>query len=190
MRKNINSKNILFWPKPNTRGEPDLRKPYLVGFDISRPNQPGEISEKPLSRPEADLYRHPDYKGPNARSFQPSFHMYSVGFMLFEVGLWRTIAQQKQSGGSRPSLQTHTSDPHFVEKVVMSGPVMNLKRYTGTKYEDAVKACLNKKFDAYWATPHSGANRQEQLRSYLGQVQTKVVNAIAYVVRSPKPLPN
>lgn len=144
MHKNINSKNILFWPKANTRGEPDLRRPYLMGFDISRPNQPGEVSEKPLSRPEDDLYRHPDYKGPNARSFQPSFDMYSVGVMLFEIGLWRTIAQQKQSSGSRPSLQTHTSDPHFVEKVVMNGPVMDLKRYTGTKYEDAVKACLHK----------------------------------------------
>ena len=108
MHKNINPKNILFWPKPNTRSDPDLRKPYLRGFDISRPNQPGEISEKPLSRPEDDLYRHPDYKGPNARSFQPSFDMYSVGVMLYGIGLWRNVAQQKESSSSRPSLQMHT----------------------------------------------------------------------------------
>ena len=115
-----------------------------MGFEISRPNQPGEISEKPLFRPEDDLYRHPDYKGSNVRSFQQPFDMYSVGVMLYEIGLWRNVAQQRQSSGSRPSLQTHTSDPHFVEKVVMSGPVADLKRYTGTRYEDAVKACLNR----------------------------------------------
>ena len=61
----------------------------------------------------------------------------------------------------------------------MSGPVMDLKQYTGTRYEDSVTACLNKEFDAYWEKPPSGGNRQKQLRTYLGQVQTRVVEAIA-----------
>ena len=79
VHKNIQPKNILFWPKPNTTDEPDLRKPYLMGFDISRPSQPGEVSEKPPSRPEDDLYRHPEYIGLNPQSFQPSFDLYSLG---------------------------------------------------------------------------------------------------------------
>ena len=177
IHKNISPKNILFWPKPNTRDEPNLRQPYLMGFDISRPNQPGEVSEKPLSRPEDDVYRHPDYQGPKARSFQPSFDIYSVGVMLYEIGLWRTVAQQKQSSGSRPFLQMQGSDPHFIEKMVMSGPIADLKRYTGIRYGDAVKACLSKGFDVYW--DKQGVDRQKQLRTYLGQVQTKVVDPIS-----------
>ena len=177
MHKNINSKNVLFWPKANTKDEPDLRKPYLVGFDISRPNQPGEVSEKPLSRPEDDLYRHPHYKGPLARSFQPSFDMYSLGVMLYEIGLWRNVAQQRQSSGSRPSLQTHQSDPNFIEKMVMSGPINDLKRYMGIRYSDAVKACLSREFDVLGQ--RQTGDRQAHLRIYLGEVQTKVVDAIA-----------
>ncbi|KAM0798968.1 prion-inhibition and propagation-domain-containing protein [Usnea florida] len=177
MHKNINSKNVLFWPKLNTKDEPNLRRPYLIGFDISRPNQPGEVSEKPLSRPEDDLYRHPDYKGPQARSFQPSFDMYSLGVMLYEIGLWRNVAQQRQSSGSRPSLQTHRLDPDFIEKMVMSGPIGDLKRYMGIRYGDAVKACLSRDFDALGEKQEG--DKQAQLRIYLDEVQTKVVDAIA-----------
>ena len=91
VHKNIQSKNILFWPKQG-RDELDLSRPYLMGFDISRPNQPGEVSEKPMSYFEDDLYRHPQYKGMFARSFQPSFDLYSLGIILYEVGMWRNIA--------------------------------------------------------------------------------------------------
>lgn len=148
-----------------------------IGFDISRPNQLGEESEKLVARPEVDLYRRPDYEDPNARFFQPLFDMYNLGVMLYEIGLWRNVAQQRQSRSSRPSLQTHTSDPHFIERMVMSGPISDLKRYTGVRYEDAVKTCLSRDFDVYW--DKQGNDRQNQLRSYLGQVQTKVVDEIA-----------
>ena len=177
MHKNINPRNVLFWPKANTKDEPDLRKPYLIGFDISRPNQPGEVSEKPLSRPEDDLYRHPHYKGSHARSFQPSFDMYSLGVMLYEIGLWRNVAQQRQPSGSRPSLQTHKSDPDLIEKMVMSGAIGDLKRYVGVRYGDAVKACLSRDFDVL--EEKQKGDRQAQLRTYLGEVQTRVVDAIA-----------
>lgn len=76
MHKNILPKNILFWPKADSKNEWDISKPYLMGFDIARPNQPGEVTEKPPPQPEEDIYRHPYYKGENPRAFQPSFDMY------------------------------------------------------------------------------------------------------------------
>ena len=76
MHKNILPKNILFWPKADCKAEWDISRPYLMGWDIARPNQPGEVTEKPPPRPEEDIYRHPYYKGQNPHTFQPSFDMY------------------------------------------------------------------------------------------------------------------
>ena len=175
MHKNIQPKNILFWPKPGTDGEQDISKPYLMGFDISRPDQPGEMSEKPPIRPEDDLYRHPDYKGGSPKSFRPSFDMYSLGVILFEIGLWRNVGSQRPRSGPRTT--SDTGDPEYIEKTVMNGSIMDLKRFTGIRYRDAVTACLSREFDGVWE--RRGESRQTHLKTYLGQVQSRVVDAIA-----------
>lgn len=59
--------------------------------------------------------------------------LYSVNVILYEIGVWRDLAQHQQSSGSRSSLQTHRPDPHPVDKVTMDDLITNLKRYTGTE---------------------------------------------------------
>ncbi|KAI4126001.1 MAG: hypothetical protein LQ338_003983 [Usnochroma carphineum] len=185
LHKNIQPKNVLFWPKKGTRDRWDLSKPYLVGFDISRPNQPGEVSEKPLSDPDDDIYRHPHYRSSSSSStgpFLPSFDMYSLGIMLFEIGIWRNVGYQGSRRPSRPTLETHKSDPNFIEKVVMDGPVMDLKRHMGVKYRDAVTACLSMELDRIWEGKGDGGvggKGEERLKFFQGEVQTRVVDAIA-----------
>ncbi|KAL8691932.1 MAG: hypothetical protein Q9218_002940 [Villophora microphyllina] len=179
VHKNIQPKNVLFWPKPGTKGEIDYTKPYLVGFDISRPFQPGEMSEKPLSDPDDDIYRHPDYRAQNSHSFLPSFDMYSLGIILFEIGIWRNVGYQGQRRSSRPNLETHNSDPKFIEKVVMNGPVLDLKRHMGAKYRDAVMACLSQDFDAIWNQAKVFESPEARLQCFQADVQSRVVDAIA-----------
>ena len=85
LHKNVSSRNILFWPQ-RSRANPDefiLGKPYLVGFDISRPNFPGEMTEKPVADRIDDVYRHPRYKGSSPESFIPAFDIFSLGVVLF-----------------------------------------------------------------------------------------------------------
>ncbi|KAI4282473.1 MAG: hypothetical protein L6R38_002897 [Xanthoria sp. 2 TBL-2021] len=178
LHKNIQPKNVLFWPKPGAK-ELDYGKPYLVGFDISRPNRPGEVSEKPLADSDDDIYRHPLYRTHNSHSFLPSFDMYSLGIMLFEIGLWRNVGYQGQRRSSRPNLETHNSDPHFIEKVVMNGPVMDLKRHMGVKYRDAVMACLSQELDAIWDLQREFESPEARLQSFQTEVQRRVVDAIA-----------
>lgn len=170
VHKNIQPKNILFWPRHGTNDEPNIMKPYVLGFDISRPDLPGEMSEKPPVSPEDDLYRHPDYKGEKSNSFQPSFDIYSLGIVLFEVALWRSVGSYKHRASQ---LNVDFDDPEFIEKTVVMGPVMELKRYTGNRYRDVVMACLSREFDGVWK--ENTGDRREQLKSYLGQVQNKIV---------------
>lgn len=177
MHKNLQSKNILFWPKRGS-SEVNLGKPYLVGFDTSRPNQPGEVTEKPYSTKEDDLYRHPNYKGPDAQSFQLPFDLYSLGVILFEIGLWESVSSQngnRSRQGTRPSVHSSVSysDPRYIN-LIMKGPVMDLKRHVGTRYRDAVMKCLDQSFDSVWDS--AIGNKMEIFQD---EVQNKVVDVIA-----------
>ena len=181
LHKNIQPKNILFWPRKGTNDQFDISKPYLMGFDIARPNLPGEFSEKPPFRPEDDLYRHPNYKGPKPHSFQPSFDMYSLGVVLYEIGVWRrvTVASQTASRESgRPPIPTYNSDPQYIDTLVRSGSVSEIKRFTGARYRDAVMACLKRDFDVIWE--EQAGDRGKQLQTYLDQVQKRIVDTIAH----------
>ena len=113
MHKNLLPSNILFWPKSDSDKEPDLCKPYIVGFDVSRMNRPDEVSEKLTSGPEDELYRHPKYKGDDPGRFLPSYDMYSLGVMLYEIGMWRTVASQGSQSRAmpRPPPPNHSHRP-------------------------------------------------------------------------------
>ena len=180
LHKNVQPKNILFWPRKGTNDEFDISKPYLMGFDIARPNLPGEFSERPPGRPEDDLYRHPNYKGPQPLSFQPSFDMYSLGVVLYEIGVWRrvTVAPQTARDSGRPPIPTYNSDPQYVETLVRNGSVSEIKRFTGARYRDAVMACLRRDFDVVWE--EQAGDREKQLQTYLDQVQMRIVDTIAH----------
>ena len=176
MHKNLLSKNIIFWPKTGTVDLPDLTKPYLLGFDISRPNQSGEESEKPYSSREDDLYRHPDYREPNPKPFKPSFDLYSLGIILFEIAMWRVVSlQTRRSSQAHLQLQVDLADPEFIEKVVL-GPAKDLGRFTGVRYRDAVMACLNREFDKICDSGEGFNGMQE----YQNEVQNRIVDAIAF----------
>lgn len=77
----------------------------------------------------------------------------------------------------RPDLQSHTSDPQFIEKVVTRGQISDLKRYMGKIYHDAVFACLSKDLDRIWKNDES--DQELRLQRHQSEVQTKVVDAIA-----------
>ena len=170
--KDIQPKNILFWPKPGTKGEWDTTKPYLVGFDVSESDQIGESAEDTLSKD--NLYRHPALRGSKSTTFQPSFDMFSLGVILFEIGMWRSVSTMNpRSFRTNPS----PSDPMYIDKTLRNGPLSDLAHFTGDRYQNAVWACLCREFDRFWE--EQGVSQQTRLENYLGAVQSKVVDAIA-----------
>ena len=68
----------LSWLKSGSDKEPNLDKPCIVGFDVSRSNRPNVISEKPTSGVGSNIYRHPEYKGDEPRYFLLFYDIYGV----------------------------------------------------------------------------------------------------------------
>lgn len=178
MHKNLHPHNVLFWPSKDCNGEIDLRKPYLVGFDLSRSNQPDEISEKPVAAEEDDLYRHPSYKGENSTGFKPSYDYFSLGVLLFEIAMWRLVSKAQSSRSSADQSEklrrkSSITDPEFINKTI-SGSAKDLGRFVGARYRDAILACVSLQFDEVWEM----AEKNEQDLQLQQEVQRKVVDAV------------
>ncbi|KAM7216899.1 hypothetical protein V8F06_007662 [Rhypophila decipiens] len=84
-----------------TKGPNPLPHFYLVGWDLSRPEHASELSET-LSistagyrsrRDAIRMYSYPDTYAEltTKQQYRPEYDIYSLGLVLLEIGLWRTI---------------------------------------------------------------------------------------------------
>ncbi|RDA83891.1 hypothetical protein CP532_3358 [Ophiocordyceps camponoti-leonardi (nom. inval.)] len=87
LHKSIRSQNVLFVVRG---GRPVWKRPYLAGFDFSRPDAVDESSEKPDQSARFNLYRHPLAQGCPGEDYRKGFDVYSFGVLLVELGLWRS----------------------------------------------------------------------------------------------------
>ncbi|RYP36003.1 hypothetical protein DL767_003570 [Monosporascus sp. MG133] len=128
---------------PLTRAPDPLPQFYLVGWDLSRPEHASELSETLSvstagyrSRREAiRMYSHPDTHAELAtkQRYRPQFDIYSLGLVLLEIGLWRTIdtiwKQCQGDAGFRVLVRTEYCD--------------RLLGKMGEVYWRVVQRCLN-----------------------------------------------
>ncbi len=129
---------------------PPLPPFYVLGLDFSRPDHPAELSET-LSISTAghrskteniELYSHPesllkDATGKHPR-FRPHFDVYSLGLVLLEIGLWKTVRSLKKEAMSehvdfRTKVRTDDCD--------------KLRSKMGECYWRATQRCLDNDFD-------------------------------------------
>ncbi|KAH7129263.1 hypothetical protein EDB81DRAFT_808959 [Dactylonectria macrodidyma] len=134
LHKSIRSHNILF---PIRHGRPVWSRPYLAGFDFSRPDAKDETSEKPEQSVRFNLYRHPSAQGIPGESFRKPFDMYSLGVVLLEIGLWRLAWGFRGDETSAAKVRS-----------VFEGKATNwLGHFMGTGYREATLKCLNGSFE-------------------------------------------
>ncbi|TAQ88527.1 hypothetical protein B7494_g3143 [Chlorociboria aeruginascens] len=149
LHKSVCSMNILFFPsafsspetKPTTMAAliPDILNPCLLGFDASRPDDMSEMSVASNNTTVFDLHRHPDsLNGMSRKPYCKSFDIYSLGLVLLEIGLWKTLQTYHKS---------HYSVERFRDKVVIQNLVPNLSSKTGRLYKEVVECCLCAKDD-------------------------------------------
>ncbi len=143
VHKRISSLNIVFFLVPPASplpiesslppSPPSIRKPYLIGFNHSRPNDPLAFSSGAPRSPEARRYLAPEYV-PTDHRFCLEFDYYSFGLVLLEIGLWDTVAGM--SGHIKASSARELREKLLKGRVPMLGHLM------GEAYRDAVRDCL------------------------------------------------
>ncbi|KAE9376964.1 hypothetical protein N431DRAFT_542423 [Stipitochalara longipes BDJ] len=144
LHKSFSSSNVLFFPSAFSSSAtkttaaaasiPDISSPYLLGFDVSRPDGIGEMSVASKNTAASDLHRHPSsLNGMSRKPYCKSFDIYSLGLVLLEIGLWKVLQLYHKP---------HYSAERFRDKVVVQNLVPNLNSKTGRVFREVVERCI------------------------------------------------
>jgi hypothetical protein len=168
LHKSLSSNNILFFPsalattatKATSAGAlvPDISLPYLLGFDLSRPEHLVEMSVQSRNTSAMDLHRHPDtLNGMERKPYCKSYDIYSLGLILLEIGLWKALQAYHKP---------HYTAAKFRDRVVLSMLVPGLGSKTGSVYRTVVEKCLFAKGDL------SGAEAGDLMECVVGTLES------------------
>jgi len=150
----------------------------LVGWDLSRPDNPAEFSESlsnslenfQSQRQNIKLYSHPDVcptPGKRVR-YRMQFDIYSLGLVLLEIGHWRTLDMIRKKC---------TSDEDFRQKLKYEWCDKLLSRM-GTVYWRATQRCIFGDFDA--SLSNEGADTDYSLqKAFQRQVVSELEKCFA-----------
>lgn len=185
LHKAVCSANVLFFADEQTE-LPDFRQPFVAGFEFARPDTVRDLTlEGPASAGGFDLYCHPELvaslagSGRGRRRYQRRFDIYGLGVVLLEIGCWMTVATILRS---RQGMEGTTHD-HLLQTANMSLPSR-----VGTRYKQAVCACLNWEEDENEDQPGTQpedrleAAPEQSLQRRQAQME-KFANAVAAVLR-------
>lgn len=135
LHKSISSKVVMFFYPQDSHWNAQMNSWYLRGFLHSRLNE-SIITEGLTSDPESMDYQHPDYLQSlklGSWRYLPKFDYYSLGIVLLEIGLWRSLKDITRNWKGTPG--------QMREKLLHSA-VPALGPRAGAPYRDAVISCL------------------------------------------------
>ncbi|RWA03487.1 hypothetical protein EKO27_g11618 [Xylaria grammica] len=123
---------------------------HLLGWDLSRPDHPSELSESisistlgfQTKREMIRMYTHPDVFPINRQNgkrsrYHARWDIYSIGLILLEIGLWRTLESIRYSCKSEDEFRLRVRTEYCDR----------LQAKMGLVYWRAVQRCLNDDFD-------------------------------------------
>ena len=110
---------------------------YIVGFDFSRPDKSRGISLTTRASP-LDIYCHPEvrrvtHSANQAHLYKKEFDVYSLGLILFEIGLWRRLDEFL-----KPNLT-----PDVFRERILSYIQRHMSLWMGETYKMVVLSCLS-----------------------------------------------
>lgn len=141
LHKSLCSANILFFPSAFSTSShsptlpaalmPDIERPYLTGFDASRPDLDTALSVVPRNPSIDSLHRHP--ASLRGISHCKPMDIYTLGLVLLEIGLWKVL---------QAYYRPHYSAARWRDKVVREKLVPGLGSKVGRRYREVVDKCL------------------------------------------------
>ena len=135
VHKNISAFSIIFSLPPRYLVTQGIPPPYLIGFNHSRPDDLKSWSKTPKYSLEVTDYCHPEYLKQIKRvRYHPRFDWYSLGLVLLEIGIWRTL--------SGMTSKKQTLPPEELLEHILQRYVPQLDFYMGKRYRTVVEWCL------------------------------------------------
>ena len=136
LHRNVNSCNLVFFPHRDRTPLDFIDQLYIIGFNHSRPDEPMGFTQGPREGADERDYQHPQYLQNHYR-YRLSFEYYSLGLVLLEIGLWRSLAsltRDWKDGGDEFRMR------------ILNEKLFMLKHRMGSIYHDAVRRCLTGEF--------------------------------------------
>ncbi|KAI0128673.1 prion-inhibition and propagation-domain-containing protein [Xylariales sp. AK1849] len=142
LHKSLRSDNVIFFR--TAEGHVNYSKPYISGFDFSRPARKDEMTEIAGDDVEHNLYRHPHAQATNSgerERFKKSFDIYSLGVLFVEIAHWATVENvlgiDLNKARGRPSMISRVQ-----EKLLSPDMLSELGGHMGEIYEKAARRCI------------------------------------------------
>ena len=90
LHKGFRSDNVVFFAEESH--EVDFASPYMLGFQLSRPDMLDEMTIKPKFIAAEEIYRHPRAQFSSRGSrYRKSYDLYSLAIVLIEIAVWKPI---------------------------------------------------------------------------------------------------
>lgn len=142
LHKGLRSHNVLFFR--DAKGGIDYGKPYLSGFDYSRPGGKDEMTDVPSLDVEHDLYRHPSAQSNRHKERErskKSFDIYSLGVIFVELAHWKPVETvlgiDLRRAKGKPDMVRQIRD-----NLLTTDRLAEIGAEMGDRFEEAVKKSL------------------------------------------------
>ncbi|OBT53787.1 hypothetical protein VE04_06860 [Pseudogymnoascus sp. 24MN13] len=141
MHKTITSHNVVLY---DVSGQLDLASPQLLGFGLARRERSGErtIDLRDRSRSPGRFWQHPELRaaGEEHRRFEQRFDIFSLGVVLFEIGMWQDAHFHSSAGSSGSTGGGGVGD---FRRRLLHVCAREMAHRMGEAYKTAVMACLD-----------------------------------------------
>ncbi len=140
LHKGLRSENVLFFEPKG--GQVDLCRPYVTGFELSRPIDIEGMTEQPGFCPSQDIYRHPMAQSmQGGGKYRKAYDIYALGIILIEIANWKRIDMllgfdEISNAKPRELRNVHT---RLLDESVH---LQRISSKFGDTFRDAIKVCL------------------------------------------------